>query len=90
MVGAAFTGRGYAWSKKRAYDKAISEFNEAINLDRSSAYTFGNRGFAWYRKKVYDKSIADLGEAIKLDPPEAIAFAIPGNVRFAMNDTTRL
>jgi tetratricopeptide (TPR) repeat protein len=71
---------------RKEYDKAIADFNEAINLDPSSAYTFGNRGFAWFAKNEYDKAIADLGEAIKLDPTEAKAFATRGNVWFAMND----
>jgi tetratricopeptide (TPR) repeat protein len=65
---------------RKEYDRAIADFNEAINLDPSSAYTFGNRGFAWFAKNEYDKAIADLGEAIKLDLTEAIAFATRGNV----------
>src|SRR5260370_9962039 len=45
----AFTSRGTAFGRKREYDRAIQDFNQAITLDPNSALAFTNRRTAYPR-----------------------------------------
>jgi tetratricopeptide (TPR) repeat protein len=54
--------------ERREYDKAISDYTEAIRLDPNYASAFDSRGNAYYARGDYDKAISDFTEAIRLDP----------------------
>jgi len=56
------------------YDKAISDYSEAIRLDPNYANAYCGRGIAYYEVKNYDKAISDYSEAIRLDPSLANAY----------------
>ena len=47
----AYNNRGYAWSNKKDYDKAIADYDEAIRLDPDDATAYCDRGNAWQDKK---------------------------------------
>jgi tetratricopeptide (TPR) repeat protein len=64
----AYKNRGFAYDDKRDFDKAISDFNEAIRLDPNNAPAHTGRGFAYGSKGNLDKAISDYSEAIRLDP----------------------
>jgi tetratricopeptide (TPR) repeat protein len=70
----AYTSRGIAWQEKNEYDKAISDFSEAIRLDPQHAAAYNGRGIAWAGKKEYDKAINDYSEAIHLNPQDAVPY----------------
>ena len=73
--GAAFYNkRGWDFYQKRDYDKAISDYNEAIRLDPNYARAYNNRGIVYGDKKEYDKAISDFNEAITLNPNYAKAY----------------
>jgi tetratricopeptide (TPR) repeat protein len=57
--------------RKGDYDRAIADFNKAIELDPKDAIAYGGRGFAYSSKADYDRAIADLTKAIELDPKNA-------------------
>lgn len=61
-----FSSRGNLWGKLQEYDKAISDYDQAIKMNPKIDMTFYNRGFAWAKKGFYDKAIVDYSEAIKL------------------------
>jgi Tfp pilus assembly protein PilF len=52
---------------KQSYDKAISDFTEAIRLDPKYALAYYNRHLAYQSKGDYEKAIADFYEAARLD-----------------------
>ena len=50
------------------YEKAISSYNKAIELDSEYAKAYNNRGSAYLQKGDYDAAISDFDKAIKLNP----------------------
>ena len=62
--------RALRYSKIRAYDLAIADFNEAIRLDPGMAGAYTGRGYVWLQKQEYAKAIADYSDALRLDPKE--------------------
>ena len=39
-----------AWGRQNEYDKAIADYNSAIDLDPMDAESFYNRAWAWQQK----------------------------------------
>jgi tetratricopeptide (TPR) repeat protein len=70
----AYYNRGSAWLEMGEYARAIDDFDAAIRLDPSSAWTFNNRGSAWYAKGDLDRAMADFSQAVTLDPGYALAY----------------
>ena len=75
-----FFDRGSAGLNKQDYDKAITDYTEAIRLDPNYFLAYLNRGNAWGAKKEYDKAIADYAEAIHLDPNDPRPYSNRGVV----------
>ena len=71
--------RGTAYGKKKEYDPAIADFNQALLLNPKSAEAFTNRGNAYNDKKEYDRAIADYNQALLLNPKNAYAFNSRGS-----------
>jgi S1-C subfamily serine protease/Tfp pilus assembly protein PilF len=63
-----YYNRGLVLSKKKEYDKAIEDFDEAIRLDPTDALGYYSRGDTWYKMKFYGRAITDYDEAIRLNP----------------------
>ncbi|MGV8125343.1 MAG: tetratricopeptide repeat protein [Candidatus Xenobiia bacterium LiM19] len=70
----AYSNRGLAKFRKCDYDKAISDYNEALKLNPESYQVYYDRGFAQYGNGDYDKATADFSEAIRLNPGCAEAY----------------
>jgi tetratricopeptide (TPR) repeat protein len=66
--------RGNAAIEKKEYDKAISDYTEAIRLKPDAADAYYNRGIAYDDKNEHDKAISDYTEAIRLKPDAASAY----------------
>ena len=69
-----YNNRGWDFYQKKDYDKAISDFNDAIKLNPNSALAYFNRGITYGDKKEYDKAISDFNDAIRLDPNSALGY----------------
>jgi len=70
----AYNNRGWSYSNKDDYDRAIADFDEAIRLDPKFGLALVNRGWAYERKGDYTRAIADYDEAIHLDPNNSLAY----------------
>jgi tetratricopeptide (TPR) repeat protein len=68
----AFAGRGVAYGYKGQYDRAIEDFNQAVQLDPTYAYGFNGRCFTRALANVeLPKALADCSEALRLGPNNA-------------------
>jgi tetratricopeptide (TPR) repeat protein len=52
----------------KEYEKAIEDYNKAIELDPKFAIAYTNRGVAYDKLKEHEKAIEDFNKAIELDP----------------------
>lgn len=69
-----FLKRGNFFRDRRNYDKAISDYNDAIKLTPKFAKIFHLRGLVYERKHLTDRSIEEFNRVIKLNPKFADAF----------------
>jgi tetratricopeptide (TPR) repeat protein len=81
--------RGAAYSVKGEYDRAIADFDQALQSPRTDppfpstlisylrlAFAHAHRGYAYGRKGDFDRAMPDLNKAIELDPRFARAYAL--------------
>ncbi len=78
-------------------DKAIAEFNKAIEIDPNFADAYSRRGAAYSNKSDYDRAIKDFNKAIELDPKHEVAllnrasvYMLKENYKSAIADFSRL
>jgi len=63
--------RGIEFFNARDWDRAISEFTHAININPSYMYAYWLRGVCYEQKKEWDQALADWTAAHRLDPNES-------------------
>jgi uncharacterized caspase-like protein len=71
---AAAFDRGYEHFKKKDFDRAITEYSEAIRFNPSFAQAYDGRGSAYRYKGEFERAIADYSEALRLNPSFAQAY----------------
>ena len=64
----AYYNRGLAYYYKGDFDRAIEDFNKALELDPNYIGAHYNRGLAYYYKGDFDRAIEDFNKALELDP----------------------
>ncbi|KAF0097265.1 MAG: hypothetical protein FD144_5257 [Rhodospirillaceae bacterium] len=67
-LAAAYNQRGKAYTSQRQYDRAISDFDEAIRIDPAFIDAYVDRGHAHALGGDIDRGIEDIDRAILLDP----------------------
>ena len=72
----AYNNRGYAYTCKKLANKAIEDFNKAIELNPRYEIAYNGRGNAYRNKKEYAKAIEDFNKAIELNPQYAWAYML--------------
>jgi len=70
----SYNNRGNAYSDRHQYDRAIVDYDRAIQLNPKNADTYNNRGTAYSQCKEYAKAIADYDRTIQLDPKDTTAY----------------
>jgi tetratricopeptide (TPR) repeat protein len=73
-IARGFSNRGGAYIRKRQYDLAIQDLDQAIQRDPNYAATFRERGLAYAGKRQYNRAIQDYDRAIRLYPKLDQAF----------------
>ena len=67
--------RAAAYDRKQQYDRAIADYNTALQLDPAQADAFNDRGEVWRKKGDRRHALADFGAAIRLNPEHSVARA---------------
>jgi tetratricopeptide (TPR) repeat protein len=65
---------GNASFAQASYDKAVSDYSKAIELNQKSAEAFFDRGAAYGKQNLYKEALHDYSTAISLDPTYADAW----------------
>ena len=66
-----YNSRGAAFGEKGEYDRAISDFNKAIEIEPRYIRAYNNRGVVYRLRGQYDKAISDFTKAIEMNPLDA-------------------
>ena len=59
----AFHNRAVAYYAKGEHDRAIQDYDQAIQLNPTLVDAFNNRGLAYYAKGQHDRAIQDYDQA---------------------------
>ena len=62
----AYCSRGIAYAKKREYDRAIADYDKAIDLNPKNAKAYYQRGYVYDIKGERDRAMADYKKAMGL------------------------
>ncbi|RKU17039.1 hypothetical protein C6501_04825 [Candidatus Poribacteria bacterium] len=71
---------------KKRYDKAIADFDKAIQLNPESTNAYFRRGNAKYALRDHESAINDYDKAIKLNPQYATAYYNRGLAKRQLGD----
>lgn len=82
-------GRGQAYDDDGAYEKAISDYNQAIALKPDYSEAFNNRGVTYDNLGNGRQAIVDYAQAIRLDPQYAEAYGNRGGSYADLGDYER-
>lgn len=82
----AYNNRGNAYDDKGVYDKAIDDYNHAIELRPDEVIAYNNRGVAYSKIGDYRKAMKDYNQAIRIKPNYVEAYNNRGNVYSAIGN----
>ena len=88
-LAAIYVSRGVEYKSKRGLDRAIADFDQAIQLDPKNTDVYTVRGMAWEAKGDFDRAMADFDQAIRLDPKNTDAYTVRGMAWDAKGDLDR-
>jgi len=63
-----YNNRGVLWSAQKEYDRALTDYGDAIRVDPRYSDAYYNRCVAYNRKQFYDSAVGSCDNAIKLGP----------------------
>ncbi len=66
--------RGLTYYNKGQYEKAISAFTKAIEIDPKNAEVFHSRGTAYNYRGQYDLALLDFSKALEISPADAFVY----------------
>jgi tetratricopeptide (TPR) repeat protein len=77
---------GYAYFNKGDFNKALPDFNEAINIKPDYIEALINRGIIYFEESKLSQALADYNKVIKMDDNVAEAYYNRGDVYLKLND----
>jgi tetratricopeptide (TPR) repeat protein len=81
--------RGITFTEKGNFDKALEDYNKAIDLDPNFAQAYYNRGLQFQDKEDFDKAIQDYTKAISVDQKYKEAYYNRGNAFMKEGDSNK-
>ena len=69
-----YNNRGHIYYQKGQYEKAISAFTKAIEINPTDERAYSIRGLSYAGKRQYDKAISDINKALEINPSDAEAY----------------
>lgn len=79
----AFLNRGNAFKKSGDYERALSDYNKGILLNKSIPEAFYNRGMVYFEIGNYDLAIADFLASLKINQKYLQAYIQLGNAYYS-------
>jgi len=89
LAAAAFKNRGDAYERLYQFDKALSDYDEAVRRMPRRAEMRAARGLFYAGMRQFDKALADCNESLRLQPKEAYAYAMRADVYRLKSDYGR-
>jgi tetratricopeptide (TPR) repeat protein len=86
----AYTNRGAANANYfKEYERAIQDFDCAIELNPNNILAYSNRGITYYNLKEYRRAIQNFDRALELNPKYPSAYFSRGNAYSCLNEYER-
>ena len=82
----AYVVRGIEYAENGEFERAISEYDQAIKHDPDLVGAYINRGLVYENLGDFERALTDYNKAIELDPDYAKAYFNRGNVYFNLGD----
>ncbi len=82
----AWNNRGNAWADRRDYDRALADYDRALELKPDYARAWYSRGNALAERKDYSGALRDFGQALLAAPEDAKSWYNRGIVRLQMGN----
>ena len=70
----AYNNRGNSYNELKQFERAIKDYNQAIELKSDYAEAYNNRGATYAKLGQYARAIADYDRVIELKPELAVAY----------------
>jgi tetratricopeptide (TPR) repeat protein len=83
---AALVNRGVAYKRTKQFDKAVADYNRALELAPNDAMTLTNRANAQRELGRIDDALRDLNVAVEANPKYAAAYYVRGTIYESMNE----
>jgi len=83
----AYAMRGLAYSMQGAYDRAITDFDAAIDKRPNFPAVLNNRAWAYFRSGRIRQGLPDIERSIELEPGSAFAYDTRAHMRQALGDS---
>jgi lipoprotein NlpI len=89
----AYYSRGTEWANRGNHDRAVADFELALQLDPKFAAAYYNRALSWSAKGESDRAISDYDAALKVNPSDgnahigrAVEYTVKGDYKRAIED----
>jgi tetratricopeptide (TPR) repeat protein len=74
---------------KSRYEKALADYNKAIELEDNNSTAYNNRGVIWESLGYPDKALADYDRAISLKPNGAVSYKNRADLYETLNEFSK-
>jgi len=83
---AIYNNRGFVYYTKGNFNKAISDYNQALQIDSNYASVYNNRGLTYHMKGDFGQAISDYNQALQINPNYTEAYSNRGEAYHMKGD----